>query len=572
MGVLRALLEGRGLEQSFVDNPKQWLIDMFGGRAPSSGVTVTPTTAMQCSAVYACVRILAETIGSLPRKVYRRRPDGGKEPDTDHPLYPVLHDQPNPEMTAMELFEMLEGHVALRGNAYAEIVRNGAGRVVALWPLHPDRVKVERRDLALVYVVQVPGSSLSVPGQPIRPASEVALPADQVLHGRGLSSDGVLGLSPIQLAAEAIGLTIATERYGAKFFGSGSIPSGVMEHPAKMAKDTKEKLRAEWTELHTGLDNAHRLAILEEGMKWTQVGIQNDHAQFLQTRGFQLADIARIFRIPGVLLGLDDKTSTYASAEQFFLSFVVHTIRPWVVRWEQAFNAKLLTPRERETVFVEHLLDGLLRGDIKTRYEAYAIGRTNGWLNGDDIRGLENMNPMPDGQGAVYLVQGAMIPVGQAGKPMPAPGPAAGRAAVPAAFVGLLEDAYRRLLRKEALAVGRAVKREIEGRGVKAFEAWAREFYAELREEARGALRPILEAQAMLAEHDGDVVEAVEAAVDGYVRAASAALAVPVMTVPPEAISAAVLRHLETWEREQAPILARATIERARVEHAGGAR
>lgn len=556
MAILRALLEGRALEKTFVDNPAQWLVEMFGGRAPSSGVLVTPTTAMQCSAVYACVRILAETIGSLPRKVYRRLEGGGKEADPDHPLYPVLHDQPNPEQTAMELFEMLEGHVALRGNAYAEIVRNGAGRVMALWPLHPDRVRPERQGQTLVYVVKIPGGTLSVSGQPIRRAEEIALSTDQVLHGRGLSSDGVLGLSPIQLTAEAVGLTIATESYGAAFFGNGARPDGVLELPGRLSPDGKKALKAEWDEAHRGLGAAHRVAVLEEGLKWAAIGIQNDHAQFLQTRSFQLADIARIFRIPGVLLGLDDKTSTYASAEQFFLSFVVHTIRPWVVRWEQAFNAKLLTPRERATHFVEHLLDGLLRGDIKTRYDAYAVGRMNGWLNADDIRELENLNPLPDGQGQTYLIQGAMIPLAQAGKPMPAPGPAAGRD-VSAVFSGLLEDAYRRLLRKETLAVGRALKRELEAKGVRAFEAWAREFYAELLDEVRAALHPILAAHAQLAGETGDITESLEAYVGSYVRAAAAALSASIRAADPQAIVPAVLQHLEDWERSQPRLLAR---------------
>jgi HK97 family phage portal protein len=461
MGLWGMLAERRGLEQSFVDNPREWLVAMFGGRALSSGVAVTPTTAMQCTVVYACVRVLAETISSLPLFAFRRLDDGGKERDLDHPLTELLHDQPNPEMTALEWREMEQGHVALRGNAYSEIVRGGRGQVTALWPLHPDRVRIERRKGELVYCVAVPGSTSSVPNEPMRRASEVDLRADQMLHLRGLSSDGVVGLSPIRLAAETIGLALAAEAYGAKFFGQGQLHSGVLEHPGSLGKDVAERTKQQFQELHGGLANAHGVAVLEDGMKWHEVGMHNDDAQFLQTRGFQVGDIARVFRMPGVMIGYEDKTATYASAEQFFLAFVVHTIRPWLVRWEQACGMKLLTPRERQTHFVEHVVEGLLRGDIKSRYDAYAVGRQWGWLSANDVRGLESLNPIEDGDD--YLVPLNMIP---AGMPLPA-----NRARL------VVAEAAARAVRKETSRVrDRATKLAGDPAG---WRFWVAEFYRE---------------------------------------------------------------------------------------------
>lgn len=434
----------RALEKTFAENPAQWLVEMFGGRSSGTGVVVTPSSAMQCGAVYSCVRILAETVGSLPLITYRRLEDEGKERDPDHHLYPILHDAANPEQTAMEFRELLQGHLALRGNGYAEIVRNGRGQVAALWPLNPDQVRVERAaDLGLVYVVTLPRGQRTQDG-----GDEVRLPAARVLHLRGLSSDGVQGLSPIALARETIGLTLAVEEYGARFFGQGASPSGVLKHPAKLHPETHAKLRDEWEEMHSGLSQAHRVAILEEGMEWQQLGLQNDHAQFLQTRKFQLSEIARLFRIPPHMIG-DLEKATFSNIEQQSIEFIVHTIRPWAVRWEQALMLKLLTPAERLTHFVEHVIDGLLRGDVKSRYDAYAVGRQWGWLSADDVRGLENMNPLPNGQGQIYMVPLNMQP---ADMPMP-PGPAPAKRAEEARLRLLLQDAATRSVRRETRAI-----------------------------------------------------------------------------------------------------------------------
>lgn len=356
-----------------------------------TGVNVTETSALRVTAVYACVRVLAETVATLPLVVYRRQKPRGKLRDPSHPLYTVLHDQANTEMTAMQLRETMMAHVLLWGNAYASIERDGAGNVVGLWPLLPDRTYVVRDDKTgkLVYITTLPNGE------------QVLLPWDQVLHIPGLSYNGIVGYSPIQCAREAIGLALAAEEFGARFFGNGARPGGVLEHPATLSDEAYKRLRSSWESMHRGLNNAQRLAILEEGMQYKPLTIPPEDAQFLETRKFQVTEICRLFRVPPHLVG-DLERATFSNIEHQSIEFVVHTIRPWLVRWEQAINMKLLTPLERRRFFVEHIVDGLLRGDIASRYNAYAIARQNGWMSANDIRELENMNPIPGGD--VYLV------------------------------------------------------------------------------------------------------------------------------------------------------------------------
>lgn len=385
--------------RSTLANPDKWLIDWFsGGGKATSGVTVNETTALNATAVFSAVDILSRTLASLPLPVYRRLQGGGKERASDHPLYSILHDLPNPEMTSFELRQALMGHLALWGNAFAEIERDNAGRVIGLWPLRPDRMTVMRDEQGLLYVYRI-----GTTGQ------EVALRQRNVMHIRGLSSDGIIGYSPIRLAREAIGLALATEEFGARFFGNGSRPGGVLQHPGKLSEEAARRLKKSWEEMHQGLTQAHRVAILEEGMTWQQIGIPPEDAQFIATRRFQVEEIARIFHVPPHMLA-DLERSTFSNIEHQGIEFVVHTMRPWLVCWEQVIKRDLFLPRERDTYFAEFLVDGLLRGDIESRYKAYAVGRQNGWLSADDIRELENMNPLPDGQGKVYLVPLNMVP------------------------------------------------------------------------------------------------------------------------------------------------------------------
>jgi len=271
VGIISGILEKRSLTSS-VKEPSEWLLDLLGGRKSAAGIQITPNTALYSSAVYACVRVLAETVASLPLNVYRFLQGGGKEKAKEHPLYPILHRSPNSEMTSFELRETLQGHLALRGNAYCEVEWNNAGRVKGLWPLRPDRMIVRRVAGELIYIYTLPS------GQ------QVSLAAENVLHLRGLGSNGVIGYSPIQMAREAIGLALAAEEYGARFYGNNANPGGVLEHPGKLTDAAVKRLRKSWEEKHQGLEKAHRIAILEEGLKWQQVGISAKDAQFLEIR------------------------------------------------------------------------------------------------------------------------------------------------------------------------------------------------------------------------------------------------------------------------------------------------
>lgn len=383
---------------------RDWLLglDLDTGYGSNAGVNVNEYNAMQVSAVYACVRVLSETIASLPLPLYRRL-ERGKEKATYHPLYFLLHDMPNPDMTSFTFRETLMSHLLLWGNAYAQVIRNGKGNISELWPLLPDRMSVERDLISgqLVY-------KYSKDGQ------QILLKQEEVLHIPGLGFDGIKGYSPIHMAREAIGLALATEEFGSRFFANGARPGGVLEHPG-VVKDP-EKLRKSWEEVYKGVKNSHKIAVLEEGMKYHEIGIPPEDAQFLETRKFQLNEICRIFRVPPHLVG-DLERATFSNIEHQSIEFVVHTVRPWLVRWEQAITKCLLREGERKIYFPKFTVDGLLRGDFKARMEGYAIGRQNGWLSANDIRELEDMNPIPEEQGGdIYLVNGNMIPAKSAGE------------------------------------------------------------------------------------------------------------------------------------------------------------
>ena len=375
----------------------------------TSGKVVTERSAMQMTAVYSCVRILAEAVAGLPLHLYRYRDDGGKEKAIDHPLYLLLHDEPNPEMSSFVFRETLMTHLLLWGNAYAQIIRNGKGEVVALYPLMPNKMSVDRdADGRLYYTYQ-----RSSEEAPIAEGSKVILSPKDVLHIPGLGFDGLVGYSPIAMAKNAIGLAIATEEYGSKFFANGATPSGILEYPGTV-KDP-EKVRDSWTRGFSGSGNAHKVAVLEEGMKYTPISISPEQAQFLETRKFQINEIARIFRVPPHMVGDLDKSS-FSNIEQQSLEFVKYTLDPWVIRWEQSLMRALFTEEEKQSYFLKFNVEGLLRGDYASRMNGYATARQNGWMSANDIRELENLDHIPaeDG-GDLYLINGNMLPLGNAG-------------------------------------------------------------------------------------------------------------------------------------------------------------
>lgn len=369
----------------------------------SAGINISEENSVYVSGVFACVRVLAEDLASLPFGLYRTLLKG-KEKAIDHQLYYLLHDSPNPEMTAMSFKEAMMTNLLLWGNAYAQIMRDRNGRVQALYPLLSARMTVmkDAKTSELVYQYTT------------QRAATVTLQKEQVLHIPGIGFDGLVGLSPIAVAREAVGLAKATEVYGSKFFANGARPGGILEHPG-VVKDPA-KVRESWEHVYKGANNAHRIAVLEEGMKYHEIGMPPEDAQFLETRKFQLNEICRIYRIPPHMVG-DLERATFSNIEHQSIEYVVHTLRPWLVRWEQSVNMRLLMPYEQGAYFSKFNVDGLLRGDFKTRMDGYAVGRQNGWYSANDIRELEDLNPIPAEQGGdLYLVNGNMITAAKAGQ------------------------------------------------------------------------------------------------------------------------------------------------------------
>lgn len=376
--------------------------------ATSSGRPVTERSAMQMTAVYSCVRILAEAIAGLPLHVYQQSSDGAKVKALDHPLYQLLHDEPNPEMTSFVFRETLMTHLLLWGNAFAQVLRNGKDEVIGLYPLMPNRMMVGRDEAGRLYY-----EYQRTRDEPAGRFDTVRLSAREVLHIPGLGFDGLVGYSPIAMAKNAIGLAQATEDYGASFFANGAAPGGVLEHPGTI-KDPA-RVRESWQSTFGGARNGNKIAVLEEGMKYTPISVSPEQAQFLETRKFQINEIARIFRIPPHMIG-DLEKSSFSNIEQQSLEFVKYTLDPWVIRWEQAITKTLLSSREKPGVYVKFNLEGLLRGDYESRMNGYAVARQNGWMSANDIRELENLDRIsPEAGGDLYLVNGNMLPLSLAG-------------------------------------------------------------------------------------------------------------------------------------------------------------
>jgi HK97 family phage portal protein len=396
MGILKTLIERRSSEHQYGGiNDKALIALLTDGAKTAAGVSVNEESALRIAAVYICVGIISESFASLPHFVYRRLKGGGKERAADHSLYEVLHDRWNPYMTAFECKETIQAHVLTWGNGYAEIERDGGGNVVNLWPLRPDWVRIELKNGRVWYFY----------------AGQGPLDASRVFHVRGLGFDGVIGYPVITMHRERMGLVKASSEYRARFFANDGRPGGVLEHPTKLTDPAYERLKKDWHERHEGLSNRARTAILEEGMKWKDVGIPPDDAQYIQGEEFEAAQIAALYRVPPYRIGvLKPGTVSYSSTEQQDIDFVKHGIRPWLVRWETRANLSLLTEGDRRQFFTEFLVDALLRGDIGSRQTALQTMRQNGIINADEWREIENMNPLPNGEGKIYLVNGNMIP------------------------------------------------------------------------------------------------------------------------------------------------------------------
>lgn len=407
MGIFKRLF-GRSVKATSTDRDG-WFVEWAQGGTPSaSGVAVSPETAMRLSAVWACVNVRSEDVGKLPCHLYRRLPDGGKERATDHPVYRLMHDQPNPRMTAFAFRQVMQANLDLRGNAYALKDFDARGRVTALWPVNPAHVEVLKTadGRELFY-------RISVPGRP-----QETLPGEMVFHLCGASLDGVVGMSPIAYHRETIGMALAAQKYGAQFYGNNAVPLGALKVPQVLAPEASAKLREAWKARYQG---KRELAIFDGGMEWVQTSVSQEDAQYIETLGFQNTEIWRIYRMPPHKVQ-DLTRSTNNNIEQQALEYVTDCLDGQLVRWQQTLAADLLLDEERGKYFFEFLREALLIGDIKSRYEAYAVARNWGWLSVNDIRERENMNKVENGD--IRLQPLNMIEAGTE-PPEPAPAPVA---------------------------------------------------------------------------------------------------------------------------------------------------
>lgn len=401
MGIMARIVRSIRNDLSVTDE-KAWdrsLWNLIGGQA-NSGTSVNEHTALTYSAVFCAISLISGTIATLPLHLLREK-SGKKERATKNTLYRVMHSRANPYMTAMAMREVLAAHVLAWGNGYAEIVRDRMGNVLELWPITPNRVKVAMKNDELVYEISVDGEI-------------VVLPREKVLHIAGLGFDGFKGYSVVSLAREAIGLGMAMEQFGAKFFGQGAHPGIVVTHPAKLSGPAYENLSKELTSKYAGLGQAHRLMLLEDNMKLEKVGLTQEDSQFLESRQFQIPEIARWFNLPPHKLK-DLTKSSFSNIESEQISFVTESILPWLVRFEQNFNMQLLTDREiREGLYFKHVVEGLLRGDAKSRAEFYSKMFGIGAMSINDIRGKEDFDPVEGGD--EHFVPLNMVPLSKAGE------------------------------------------------------------------------------------------------------------------------------------------------------------
>ena len=358
-----------------------WFTDV--GVPTRSGFNVTADTSQKVSAVFACIRLLSQTVGMLPGFLNERLKDNkGKRRVLDHPLHNVLHNQPNEWQTAMEFKEMITGHALSRGNGYARIIPGPDGIAEQLIPLHPDRMKV----------VRLPNTRIRYDFTPPGALEPIKYMQDEIFHLRGLSSDGLVGMSVVKLARESVGLSFATENHGATFFGRRAAPAVALKHPGHFSsKDVRDRVGESWDRAYGGPSEVNKTAVLEEGMDIQVLGVANEDSQFLETREFQITEIARWFHVPPHMIA-DLKRATFSNIEEQSLEFVVYSLMPWLKRWEQAIWRDLII-QEDDRFFFEFVVDALLRGNIKSRYEAYKTGITSGWMSRNEARALENLNP-----------------------------------------------------------------------------------------------------------------------------------------------------------------------------------
>jgi HK97 family phage portal protein len=515
MGVLTDLFRPKIEKRGSLDQ----LLTIGWGAPTASGVKVSEESSLTYSAVWACVRILSESLASMPLILYQKDGDS-RERAERHPLYRLLKDQPNPYMTSMEFRELLASHLATWGNGLAEIQTNAAGRVTALWPMRPDKIeKMEWIDNTLVYWYRNPSHEL----QP--------MPFYRVMHWKGLGSSGYWGWSPVRMHMEAVGLGLGMQEFGARFFGNGARPGMLLRHPGRLSPEAYARLKSSFQADHGGLSNAHRTKILEEGMDITTIGVPPEEAQFLESRKFQVTEIARIYRVPPHMLADLDR-ATFSNIEHQSIDFVTHTLRPWMVRIEQAIQRDLLTEPEAERYFVKHLADAMLRGDTLSRSQAQQLQLQTGLLTINEGRAQNDLPPIEGGNELYMPLNIAPISMARVAETPTAPAasePAgdeedrsvpidietrrmeirADRLRIMNRYVRLFEDAIGRLVKREVSDIRRVVPRRLTNGSIGEFEEWLATFYEDLRGVVPGYL---LAAMQSLAD---EILEAVADEVGG---------------------------------------------------------
>lgn len=471
MTLLSSLFESRARVEGPYRLDSDGAVTLFSGQPNSTaGIHVNEEIAITYTNVYACVKIIAESIASLPLILYRKNGEDRRERAVEDPVYRLLHDAPNDDMTSIAWREAMLAHLLLWGNHYSVIEWRG-GDVKSITPVHPRWVTPKRAKTggALVYEINPDD------GQQAK-----TYRADEILHIPGLSFNGVKGLSVIEANREAIATGMAAQQHSGTWFGNGSHPSGILTTEAVLKPEVRKKVKEQWEEAHQGGRNANKTAVLDGKMSWQSVQLNPKDAQLIEARAFSVGEIARIFRVPLVLLNAGETgTSVWGSGvEQLMIAFVTHTLRPWFVRIEQEIGRKMLWMERRQGYYVEHLDAALLRGDLASRYAAYAVGRQWGWLSPNDVRRAENMDPIPGEQGDEYI-----SPANITGKGGQEPGnddsepeeePDEDRAA--RILAPLLARDMEQVVETELKAFRQALERRY-GAGIAEFQGWIDDFY-----------------------------------------------------------------------------------------------
>lgn len=484
----------------------KWLFDAFGATETWAGNTVNEKTALTYAAAYACINVLAKDLAQLPCFVYKRTDDDLREPDREHDVWRVMHDRPNPWMTPFTFKQTIHAHVASWGNGYAEIEYDNAGRVRHLWPLLPDRMKIVIRNGKKVFLYKAD------------PQKEpIALPAERVLHIMGLSSDGIRGYSVIQVARNAIGMGLAAEEFTGRLFSNGATPRFALLHPKTLSPEAKQRLQVKFDASTTGLSNAHRTAVFEEGLQLEKIGLPAKDAEMIETSKFGIEQMARFFDIPMMRLHSTTAITSWGTGlEQWQRAYLVHTLGPWLVQWEEAINYSLFTEEERQTHFAEFKREALLQADHAARGQFYTQMLQTGSISPNEIARRENLPPAGK-EGDKRFIPGNLLPLEDAGKqllqpePEPGEGPskkksegeekavdltekrsrqASRRLSTQRAFQRAYQQAAERVVTKHVQRTTRQVEKLAKDGDLAGFQQWVRKFYEDERPAIAEAFLP----------------------------------------------------------------------------------